>query len=62
MVGSMWTRTGTATSGASTKFIPAGWAPKAKFDEALAAAGLAVAEVAPVAPDPSSEISDAIAF
>jgi hypothetical protein len=44
------------------RLTPAGWAPKAKFNEAMAAAGLAVAEAAPIAPDPADEMSDEIPF
>lgn len=42
------------------KFTPAGWAPKATFDAALAAAGFAVAEDAPA--EKSDEMSDEVPF
>ena len=46
------------------QFTPMGWEPKAKFTEALAAAGLAVSEVAPVEPLPpvAAEMDDEIPF
>jgi hypothetical protein len=42
------------------KFTPRGWAPKAKFEEALAAAGYA-AESEPVEPD-EDYLSDEVSF
>lgn len=46
------------------KFTPAGWAPKATFDAALAAAGIAVAEAEPAEPLPTTaeELSDTVPF
>lgn len=44
------------------KFTPAGWAPKSKFNEALAAAGLSVEEAAAIESDPADELSDEIPF
>jgi hypothetical protein len=46
------------------RFTPMGWAPKSKFDAALAAAGLALNETESAEPLPSAadEMSDAIPF
>ena len=44
------------------QFTPMGWEPKAKFNEALAAIGVAVSEVAPAAADPADAMNDEIPF
>ena len=44
------------------QLTPMGWEPKSKFNEALAAIGIGVIEVAPAAADPADAMNDEIPF